>query len=345
MLDKNNWIDYYNAPDRQYWNGRTDNDFPERFHQAVKLVDLLSNSYNSLLEDDKYTFVIIGFACDEGVKRNQGRVGAKDGPDKIRSFLAGLPFNYAANINIFDVGNIYYDHDNFEHSLEGAQQVLGDLVEAILLAGCHPIVLGGGHETAWGHYQGIANTDYTENLGIINFDAHFDLRPLLNNQLGTSGTPFTQIAQTRRDDNLDFDYFCIGIQPMSNTLSLYEEADALGVEYIEASELTGHSIDEIKNSENFEKFINFIEDHESLYVSICLDVFISSSAPGVSAPQPFGLMPQVILPFLQVLAQSNKVVSLDIVELAPNYDIDNMTARLGAHLLANYIDTACASDA
>lgn len=335
---ENNWFKYYTPPDSTFWQGRVDSHIPERYNQVIKLIDLLENN---IPEDDHYSFVIIGFASDEGVRRNQGRVGASLGPDKIRKLLANLPFNFADQINVYDIGNINCHDQN----LEAAQMALASIAELVLLAGCHPIVIGGGHETAYGHYLGIAKTDHTENLGIINFDAHFDLRPLIDSEvgmLGTSGSPFLQIAIDRENEHLDFDYFCIGIQPMANTLSLYEEADMLGVEYIEAQELTNPGSQNYINKYN--KFIDFVNNHESLYVSICLDVFSSGIAPGVSAPQPLGILPQNIMIFLNLLAASNKVISLDIVELAPNYDQDNSTARLGALLIADYINTVCNTD-
>ncbi len=329
---KNNWIKYYTPPNRGHWQGRVDSYVPERYHQVIKFIDL---SEELIPEDDNYSFVIVGFACDEGVARNLGRIGAAQGPDKLRDYLANLPFNYANYINVYDIGNI----DCTDKNLEAAQKALGFVVEKILLAGCHPIVLGGGHETAWGHYQGIANTDYSQDLGIINFDAHFDLRPMLNGNLGSSGTPFTQIALDRETENLDFNYFCIGIQPTANTLSLYEQAQELDVKFIEAQELINPS-----SNSHLEEFSDFLQDQDSIYLSICLDVFSSCTAPGVSAPQPLGVMPQHILPYLRLLAASGKVITIDLVELAPNLDKDNNTARLGAHLLADYINTACMTD-
>lgn len=326
------WTEYYTPPSIEHWIGRQDSDIPERYNQVVNLVDLTTQQ---IPEDDNYAFVIIGFACDEGVSRNQGRIGAKQGPDVLRTVLKNLPFNYASSIQVYDAGNI----NCINHDLESAQAALGYVVEQILIAGCHPIVVGGGHETAWGHYQGIANTDYANNLGIINFDAHFDLRPLLNGDMGTSGTPFSQIAESREFEGLDFDYFCIGIQPMANTISLYEEAEILGVEYIEASDLGRGS-----NLDDLDSFAAFIDNHDYLYVSICLDVFSSSVAPGVSAPQPLGVMPQDILPYLRLLAASDKVISLDVVELAPTFDHDNNTAKLASQLVADYIDTSCLDD-
>lgn len=332
ISESTDWQKYYEAPQEALWQGREDNDIPERINQVIRLVDL---SLEKIPDNDNYSFVILGFACDEGVKRNQGRVGAKQGPNKLRPVLANMPFNYSDNINIYDIGNIVCN----DHDLESAQAALGMVVEKVLLAGCHPIVLGGGHETAWGHYQGIAGTEYSNNLGIVNFDAHFDLRPLLHGDMGTSGTPFTQIAESREFEGLNFDYFCIGIQPMANTMSLFEEADILGVEYIDASSLANQD-----SLEDLESFANFISTHDYLYVSLCLDVFSSAVAPGVSSPQPLGLLPQNLLPYLRLLAASDKVISLDVVEYAPEYDQDSNTARLSSQLIADYIDTVCLED-
>jgi formiminoglutamase len=80
-----------------------------------------------------------------------------------------------------------------------------------------------------------------------------------------------------------------------------------------------------------------LERHERIYLSICLDVFASAYAPGVSAPQPFGITPIQALPILRRLAESGKVIALDIVELAPNYDPSGITAKLAASLLNEWI--------
>lgn len=345
-LNNDFWLDYYKPTDNNIWQGRVDSNLAERYHQVVQdinLAELENTSFQEYLElsdySDQFSFVIIGFACDEGVKRNHGRVGARKGPEALRRALANLPFNYPNTINIYDLGDIVCDYSN-HNNLEEAQAALGKLVSDVLLAGCHPIVLGGGHETAWGHYQGIVTTDYADDLGIINFDAHFDLRPIDHNTAkGTSGTPFMQIALSREQEDLDFDYFCMGIQPTANTISLYQTADDLGVEYIEANELANPD-----NIELLDNFADFIENHDNLYLSICLDVFSSSIAKGVSAPQPLGLMPNDILPYIKLLAASDKVITLDLVELAPEYDEDGITAKLGAQLIAEYIDAACSDD-
>jgi formiminoglutamase len=80
-----------------------------------------------------------------------------------------------------------------------------------------------------------------------------------------------------------------------------------------------------------------IRQSEFLYVSICMDVFSSAYAPGVSARQPLGLLPWHVLPLLNRLAESGKVLILDIAEVNPLQDKDNLTAQLGASLVSHYI--------
>ena len=98
------------------------------------------------------------------------------------------------NFICFDAGNIVCA----DGDLETSQLALGEVVTILLENGIKPIVIGGGHELAWGHYQGIADAFPQKNLGIINFDAHFDMRPLLAYDQGSSGTPFLQIAKRMR---------------------------------------------------------------------------------------------------------------------------------------------------
>ena len=68
-----------------------------------------------------------------------------------------------------------------------------------------------------------------------------------------------------------------------------------------------------------------------------MDVFSSSIAPGVSAPQACGLQTWHVIPLLRLIAQSGKVLSFDIAELAPPYDRDKQTASLAARLLWEYL--------
>lgn len=91
----------------------------------------------------------MGFACDEGVKRNAGRPGAAGAPDALRKALANMA-SHQGHERLVDLGNWVAPTPD----LEGAQQALRDAVSRCLRAGMRTLVLGGGHETAFGHGAG-----------------------------------------------------------------------------------------------------------------------------------------------------------------------------------------------
>jgi formiminoglutamase len=311
----NSVIDKHYIPtSASHWTGRQDSLENERFFQIVNLLDL---NKKTLSETDNGV-AIIGFQCDEGVKRNLGRVGAKLGPDKIRDCLGSLPLHRP--ITLVDLGNIQCINDD----LEGAQEALARLVSYAHEKKFYTVVLGGGHEIAWGHYLGLK--EHYPELAIINFDAHFDLRQA---ERASSGTPFLQIAQDKKAQEQPFNYCCIGIQKTANTPNLFETADTLNVPYLTASSIHNNSI-----AWQQAYLDDFLSRHNDIYLSLCLDVFSQSSAPGVSAPQPFGLTPREVMPLLNYILDTGKLVSMDIAELSPPFDIDNCTARLASHIAA-----------
>ena len=161
----------------------------------------------------------------------------------------------------------------------------------------------------------------TAKTGIINFDAHLDLRKAEPN----SGTPFYQIAELVGPES--FDYCAVGIRKESNHKKLYERANELGVTILPLEECGLQEIQKLKLKLN-----RFLEQIDRLYVTIDLDGFSAAYAPGVSAPHPIGLSVDVVLPLLNFILQSKKVVSVDFAELNPKYDIDNRTAQLAAYL-------------
>ena len=318
-IDLNIYNLNYDPPKRELWKGRTSLSKlnVQYWSQQIECINLL----NDLTEVEKPDFAIIGYACDEGVRRNQGRVGAKNGSEAIRKQLSRLAFNHPPK-RIIDIGNIW----DVDEDMEKCQALLALVTEQLLTQNIFPIVLGGGHDVAYGHFTGIERAFQKRginSIGIINFDAHFDLRPL--KELPNSGTPFHQILNKYENRT---EYFALGIQSVSNSPELFKIAKDKGVKYLlnDICELT--SINEVKNQLN-----SFVQKHDSLYVTIDLDGFSSAYAPGVSAPSPVGFSPSFVLKVLKYLFKTQKVVALDLAELNPKYDQDAATARLAAQLL------------
>ena len=292
-----------------------------RWHQAVAPFDDAATSGSR---------VLLGFACDEGVKRNKGRVGAYGGPLAIRHSLASL--SYEGDGIVYDAGDI----NCLVHHLEQAQVTLARAIAGLLDRQMKITVLGGGHEVAWGGFQGVVQHLRAQNikaprLGIINFDAHFDLRNPIEG--ASSGTPFRQIAEWCVDHHLRFNYHVIGINPSANSAALFAYAKANNVSWVEDVEV--HSA----NQNVLEKGLRvFIRPLDYLYVTICLDVFKASVAPGVSAPASVGVSSEVVIKLVRAILalaadRDVQIILSDIAEMNPNYDLDQRTARLAARLV------------
>ena len=316
------WKEYYQSPTKSHWKGRVDGPGAERFHEAIQLLDFHHPNRST---PKKENFALLGFCSDAGIKSNLGRPGAADGPDFFREALSKFP---AASSEIYDAGNIICPNEE----LEKAQNALSEAVADLLGHGFRPILIGGGHEIAWGHFLGIEKANPGKEIAIINFDAHFDLRPLQEGLKGNSGTSFFQIARSRESNKMKFDYTCIGIQPNGNTHALFEQAKSLNVSYMTADDIHLGGIEPA-----LELVDEIITRSDQIYVSICLDVFGAAYAPGVSAPQPLGLSPWQVIPLLRHLASKGKTISLDLAELSPKHDRDGMTANLAASLASNFI--------
>ncbi|REC50786.1 formimidoylglutamase [Chryseobacterium piscium] len=295
------------------WQGRLDGEelLYHRIFQRVKA----ENNYDAISTND---FVLHGFAVDEGVRRNKGRQGAKDAPDVIRKNMSNFPV-IRPDFSLIDFGNITCEDGN----LENTQNELAKKVSKVLLKGGKSLVLGGGHEVTFGHYRGVKTAFQEQKIGIINFDAHFDNRQPENGVGASSGTGFWQIAKEGEINSLH-----IGIQRNSNTLKLFDTAHQFGMKYILADELFFENLPSI-----YERVNELAESVDFLYMTICMDVFNASIAPGVSASAYNGIFADAAFMHLyRHILRNEKLIALDIAEVNPSLDIQDHTARLAASL-------------
>ncbi|WGY46731.1 formimidoylglutamase [Vibrio sp. ABG19] len=315
------------------WQGRHDAEdgaLGTRVHHVMQCLSATG------LEPNQQAVSILGFACDAGVARNKGRTGAQQAPDRIRQALANMAWHRASPL--YDLGNIHCHGDALEQTQTDAARVITQALQHTPV-----IVLGGGHEVAWATFQGLAGhlqqtCAQAPRIGIINFDAHFDLRAFKSEQAEvkpSSGTPFYQIQHFCAEHNWCFHYACLGVSRASNTAALFQRADELGVWYVEDKALS--SLNHIYHMTQLQ---HFIDDCDYLYLTIDLDVFPAATAPGVSAPAARGVSIEALSPFLdRILHYKNKLMIADIAEYNPSYDIDNQTARLAARLCWDIANT------
>ncbi|PCJ91607.1 MAG: formimidoylglutamase [Flavobacteriaceae bacterium] len=313
----------YKPGQRKYWTGRKSNpDIGKQYwYQEIEIINI-----EHLQNQGKVDIALLGYVCDEGVRRNLGRVGAQKGPRVLREQLAKLPIHFD-RIRVADIGDIIC----LEDSMEDCQDAFAELIRHLITENIFPIAIGGGHDMAYGHFMGIHNAIKNtpkNRVGIINFDAHFDLRPVETKP--NSGTPFNQIIAALKETKNTIDYFAIGIQRQSNIKQLFDIAKQEHIEYAlnYDCESSHAELQALKD-----KLQPFIDRNDYLYITIDMDGFSSAFAPGVSAPSPLGFTPRFVFKMLKFLFETNKVISCDIAELNPTLDRDNLTVNLAAKLV------------
>ena len=271
--------------------------------------------------DRDVKFAIVGFPVDEGVVRNGGRRGAAAAPAEIRRYLsrftpdAAQPARHIAVLEtLADLGDIA-----LTGALETDQARLGEVVSVLFASGICPIIIGGGHETAFGHFLGYRPFDLPH---IVNFDAHADVRPLRDGY-GHSGSPFRQAMEFNPAAR---GYSVFGLQPSSVASSHIAYLDRMRADYGWCRDL---SLDAIVGK--------LATISAPVMATVDMDVVRQSDAPGVSAPAPAGIDGRLLLDIAFELGASPDVRSLDIVEVNPQYDLDGRTARLAATAIWQFL--------
>lgn len=282
----------------------------------------------SLLKQDSEgaKVVIVGFPSDSGVEINGGRVGAKLAPAEIRKQFYKMTPDPRCADRFKKVLSVTADYGDLQlgNTLEENQKLLAQSICDIQESGAIPIVLGGGHETTYGHFLGLTKSN--KKVEIINLDAHLDVRELKLGQ-GHSGSPFRQCLETRRVEK----YTVFGANPRSVSTDHFNYVLEMGGEVSFVNEVDVEVINQYysKPSKN------------NLLVSLDLDVLKQSEMPAVSAPSAEGLPLELYYHYIYMAGKTDRVRSFDMVELNPIYDIDNQGSRVAASGLWEFFRGLC----
>ena len=326
-------------PTSALWTGRHDGAGPQhaRWHEVVTSSDTLRPDDLAAAPDH---LGVLGFCTDEGVRRNNGRVGAAQGPAALRRALAPLALHgpmATGEVAIRDYSDVVTEGEALEASQAAAAAAVTEALDA---AGCRlVVVLGGGHETAWSSYLGLMSSQHirtpgeqSSRWGVLNLDAHFDLR---QEPRPTSGTPFLQMAEAEQMAGREpLNYAVIGIAEPSNTGVLFVQARRLGVKWMTDMDCAETGTLGIRS------FVQeFAAELDVLYLTIDLDLLPAAVAPGVSAPAALGVAPPLVAAAVRAVAETGKLRLVDVVELNPTLDQDGRTAKAAARLIDETVRT------
>jgi len=259
---------------------------------------------------------LLGFPSDEGVKINNGRSGASKAPGLIFEELLKLtphPAHFDRHFKLLKrterlsllscTGDLKSDHERLGKSISNS------LSEQVL-----PVILGGGHETAFGHFLGYAKSGLPVN--IVNIDAHTDVRDFKNGK-AHSGSPFQQAIE--HQSGMCKSYNVFGLNPASVSI------DHLAYVQNQGDAVFEHalSVDSILNRLN-------LFDEDNIMVTMDMDAVRQADAPGVSAPNASGISKEDWLKLAYGFGNHPKVTSFDLSEVNPEFDRDNQTVKLAA---------------
>jgi formiminoglutamase len=267
--------------------------------------------------------VIVGFPVDEGVRRNGGRPGAAGGPAAIRAALYKLTPDAEQFEDFTDLVRHTVDLGDLEPTgdLEADQAALAEVLAPHLDRGAVAVVLGGGHETAYGHFLAYANRG--RRVNVLNWDAHPDVRPLIDGK-GHSGSPFRQMLE--HPSGVCAGYTVAGLNPPAVAKAHLDYLAGRGGTAVFNTSVSFHAIEQV-----------YARCENATLVSFDLDAVDQAVAPGVSAPAAGGLSVHVWLYAAYKAGQCGTVGSIDVVELCPPLDQDGRTARLAARTVWEFL--------
>lgn len=271
---------------------------------------------------------LVGVPWDEAISAGGGRPGAAKGPDSFRNALKRFGTTYfldqdkdIADIEIVDCGDIAVVPGDVHETHDRISAVVQFLVEKNIL----PVVIGGGHDISYATIRGLAHA--TGQVGGINIDAHFDVRPVVDGVI-SSGTPFWRALEENHLDGARF--VELGMPANSNAQAhrdylLHKRASIISLHQFR-SQPFDHCIDHC-----FEKI------GQQAFLSIDIDVVQQAFAPGCSAPAPIGMTPDEIANLAFIFGKNPAIQLFDLMELCPQFDHGGLTARLVASIFSSFL--------
>ncbi len=271
---------------------------------------------------------VMGAPFDFGT---QWRPGARFGPRAIREASTLFAFGHAGaydheddvtylgeGTRVVDIGDADIVHTDTETSHANIETG----VRTILDAGALPVVLGGDHSVNIPCVRAFAGRGP---IHILQIDAHLDFVDERHGVRHGHGNPMRRAAE--QDHVTGLSQF--GIRNVSSTAkSGYADARAMGSDILSVRQCRALGT---------EALLARIPAEADIYLTIDIDGFDPSIAPGTGTPSHGGFLYYEVLELLAAVAKRQRVVGIDLVEVAPDYDQTGGTAILAAQLLLNTI--------
>ena len=271
---------------------------------------------------------VMGAPFDFGT---QYRAGTRFGPRAVREASTLFSFGHAGaydheddctylggDVRMVDIGDADIVHTDTQTSHANIERG----VRAILAAGALPVVIGGDHSI---NIPCINAFDDQGDIHILQIDAHLDFVDVRHGVRNGHGNPTRRAAEKPYVTGLTQ----LGIRNVSSTTREgYEDARSMGSDILSVRQVRALGVAQVMAR---------IPQGARLYVTIDIDAFCPSIAPGTGTPSHGGFLYYDVLELLQAAANRHDIVGIDLVEVAPDYDQSGSTAILAAQVLLNFL--------
>lgn len=271
---------------------------------------------------------VMGAPYDFGT---QWRAGARFGPRSVREASTLFSFGHAGaydheddatylaeDVRIVDIGDADIIHTKTDESHSNIE--LG--VRKILAAGALPVVIGGDHSVNIPCINAFSDEDP---IHVVQIDAHLDFVDERHGVTQGHGNPMRRAIEKPWVTGMTQ----LGIRNVSSTAKEgYEDARNRGSDILSVRQFRQLGVEAV---------LKRLPKGARYYVTIDIDAFCPSIAPGTGTPSHGGFLYYEIIEFLQGLVQCGQVVGIDLVEVAPAYDPTDSTQILAAQVLLNFI--------
>lgn len=261
------------------------------------------------------------------------RSGSREAPDAIRrSFFYNTTYSPDFDVDIdvlelADLGDVDVSLMDLHETRRRATDVLRDIHELDVV----PLVIGGDHSLSYTTVKAACMRDDVDRLGLIQFDAHQDLRHSHGGN-PSSGVQFRELLEEREE--LSGENFAqVGIRGFMNSRTYMDYADEQGITVFPARQVHTRGIESVVS----DALEIATEGTDAVFLTVDVDCLDLSIAPGTAAPSPGGLDAWEILTGVFEVGRNESTVGMDLVEIAPPHDVQGLTSITGATILLHFL--------
>jgi formiminoglutamase len=309
-----------------------------KFGEHIQLISNLTNIYDDITNLD-VDYIIFGISEDIGVYANHGQTGTYKAWEAVVKVLLNIQNNSFTNPKrVLILGHLEYSEareivnqkpskKNIAKArtlVEAIDKDVTHLVSSIVKAGKTPIIIGGGHNNAYGNIKGLALAK-NDRVNVVNFDAHTDFRAEEGRHSG-NGFSYTYAEGFLKN------YFIFGLHENYTSDKLFKtlnKVKAIKYNTYEALEVRN----ELDYNAELERGLNHVSSRP---YGIEIDCDAIENIPS-SAATPSGFSVKQARQFLHFFAKHENASYLHICEAAPTNKTETKVGKLITYLITDFI--------